>query len=157
MSKYFRTLHLQDKYLSPKSLVYIFLFFLISSCNRGKVTEQFQKIELNQLQAGGLAIDYPQTGTIFPPEFPAPEFLWNDSLNKSMRWHVRFSTGKGKDLYRQVVEASSWRPDSMIWNEIKTASKTDTVFLTIIGERSGFTGTKYSSGRISFSFSPDSV
>ena len=157
MSKYFRPFHLHDQYLVQKSLVYLFLVFILISCKTGKVDEQFQKIDLNQLQPVGLTIDYPRSGTIFPPEFPAPEFSWSDSLNKSMRWHIQFSTGKGKKLFRKIAETSTWRPDSIAWQNIKTSSKTDPVFLTIIGEHKGVLGTKYSSGRISFSFSQDSV
>jgi len=157
MSKYFRPIHLHDQYLVQKSLVYLFLVFILSSCKTGKVNEQFQKIDLNQLQPIGLTIDYPGSGTIFPPEFPAPEFSWIDSLNKSMRWHIQFSTGKGKELFRKIAETSTWWPDSIAWQNIKTASKTDSVFLTIIGEHNSIFGTRYSSGRISFSFSQDSV
>ena len=114
-------------------------------------------MEKNQLQPFGIAIDYPQEGTIFPPEFPAPEFLWNDTLNVSARWHIRFSTTSGKELYQKIVESSTWRPDSAVWQSIKTISRTDTVFLTIIGEHRGIFGAKYSSGRVGFSISQDSV
>jgi len=41
----------------------------------------FQKILSNQLHPFGITVDYPGEGTIFPPEFPAPEFLWKDTLN----------------------------------------------------------------------------
>ncbi len=148
---------MQDLKLFQKPLVVSFLFFLMCSCHKGHVNDQFQSMERNELQPFGIAIDYPQEGTIFPPEFPAPEFLWNDTLNVSARWHIRFSTTSGKELYRKIVESSTWRPDSAVWQSIKTISRTDTVFLTIIGEHRGIFGAKYSSGRVGFSISQDSV
>jgi tetratricopeptide (TPR) repeat protein len=96
-------------------------------------------------------------GTIFPPEFPAPEFLWKDTLETSVRWHIRLLTKSGKELYGKIVEASTWRPDSVVWSNIKSISAAEPVSLTIIGEHKKILGAKYSSGKISFSFSKDSV
>jgi tetratricopeptide (TPR) repeat protein len=157
MSKYFRTINLLDQKLFQKPLVVSILVFFICSCNNKHVNDQFQNIEKTQLHPFGIAIDYPKDGTIFPPEFPAPEFLWNDTLNASAHWHIRFSTRSGKELYRKIVESPTWRPDSAVWLNIKTISGTDPVSLTIIGEHNRILGTKYSSGRIFFTFSQDSV
>jgi tetratricopeptide (TPR) repeat protein len=157
MLKYFRTINLGDLMIIQKLLVIPFLVLLICSCNNKRVNEQFQNIENNRLQPIGIAIDYPKEGTIFPPEFPAPEFFWNDTLNASVRWYIRFSTRSGKELYRRIVESSTWRPDSAVWLHIKTISGTEPVFITMVGEHKGIFGAKYSSGRVSFSFSKDSV
>jgi tetratricopeptide (TPR) repeat protein len=157
MSKYFRTINFQDQGLLQKLLIISFLVIFICSCTNVHVDDQFKKIISNQLHPFGITVDYPGEGTIFPPEFPAPEFLWKDTLNTPAHWHIRFSTRSGKELYRKIVELPSWRPDSAVWNKIKTISGTDPVSLTIIGEHKGFPGSKYSSGRVSFSFSEDSV
>lgn len=122
-----------------------------------KVDDQFQSIEKNQVQLSGISIDYPKDGTIFPPEFPSPQFSWNDTLIESAKWHIRFSTQSGKELYREITESPLWRPDSAVWLNIKTASANEAVFFTIIGEHEGIPGNKHSSGRISLSFSKDSV
>jgi len=157
MSKYFRTINLQDQHLFQKPLVVSFLFFFICSCNNVHVNDQFRNLEKNQLHPFGITIDYPKDGTIFPPEFPAPEFLWNDTLSKSAHWHIRLLTQSGKELIRKTVETTAWRPDSADWRNIKTVSGIDPVSLTIIGEHKGILGAKYLSGRIFFSFSHDSV
>jgi hypothetical protein len=157
MSKYFRTINFQDQGLLQKLLIISFLVIFICSCTNVHVDDQFKKIISNQLHPFGITVDYHGEGTIFPPEFPAPEFLWKDTLNTPAHWHIRFSTRSGKELYRKIVELPSWRPDSAVWNKIKTISGTDPVSLTIIGEHKGFPGSKYSSGRVSFSFSEDSV
>jgi tetratricopeptide (TPR) repeat protein len=157
MSKYFRTIDLQNQQLFQKSLYFFFLGFFICSCNKVHVDDQFQNIEKNQIHPLGIDIDYPKEGTIFPPEFPAPEFLWHDTLNASARWHIRLLTQSGKEIYRKIVKSPAWKPDSAVWLNVKNVSTTNPVSLTIIGEHKGIRGTKYSSGRIFFSFSQDSV
>ena len=39
-------------------------------------------------QTGRLAIDYPLTGSVFPPEFPPPTFLWRDTVPGVNVWIV---------------------------------------------------------------------
>ncbi len=157
MSKYFRTINFRGQHLFRSLLIITFLIFYICSCKNINVDDQFQSIEKNQLPLSGITIDYPKEGTIFPPEFPSPQFSWNDTLNASAKWHIRLSTQSGKELYRESIESSTWRPDSAVWLNIKTASATEPVFFTIIGEQKGIFGNKYSSGKVFFSFSKDSV
>ena len=33
-----------------------------------------------------ITVDYPQAGSIFPPELPAPTFLWRDPAGKEVQW-----------------------------------------------------------------------
>jgi tetratricopeptide (TPR) repeat protein len=157
MSGYFKMINFQDRLLLRKIFAASFLVLLMSSCNKMHVNNQFQKIEGNQIHPSGIVINYPQEGTIFPPEFPAPEFSWNDTLNSSAQWHIRLLTQGGKEIYRKTVGSSVWRPDSASWQNIKTVSASHTVSITIIGAHKGILGGKYTSGRISFSFSRDSV
>ena len=35
-----------------------------------------------------IAIDYPQEGSIFPPEITAPTFLWRDPAENAGRWRI---------------------------------------------------------------------
>lgn len=157
MSKYHKKFHLQNQQLFQKSLVFSFLLLFISSCNKVQIDDQFQKIQKNELNPLGIVIDYPLEGTLFPPEFPAPEFIWNDTLNTSSRWHIRLFSQSGKELYRKIIESPAWRPDSADWLHIKTVSKTNPVSFLILGEHRSIFGTKYSSGKGNFSFSQDSV
>jgi tetratricopeptide (TPR) repeat protein len=157
MSKYFKAISLNNLHLVKRSLIIAFLIFYIFSCKNGSVDNQFQSIEKNQLHPSGATIDYPQEGTIFPPEFPAPQFLWHDTLRASMQWHIRLSTQSGKELYQEITESPTWRPDSAVWLNIKTVSATEPVFFTIIGVHKHLLGSNYSSGRVSFCFSKDSV
>lgn len=157
MSKYSRVIDFQCRYLFQRSWIITFLILYISSCKNLNVDEQFQYIEKNQLYLTGITIEYPKEGTVFPPEFPSPQFSRKDTLNPSAKWYIRLSTKNGKELHRETVDLSIWRPDSVVWQNIKTAVETEPVFFTIIGNQKGIRGSKYSSGRISFSFSEDSV
>ncbi|MGW8317215.1 MAG: hypothetical protein ACWGNV_16580, partial [Bacteroidales bacterium] len=157
MSIYSEAISFQGQSFAQRSLIIIFFIFSIYSCKNLNVDDQFQSIEENQRHHSGIHIDYPKEGTIFPPEFPSPQFSWTDTLNASEKWHIRLSTQEGAELHRAITESATWRPDSAVWTNIKTASAAEPVFFTIVGENKGILGNKYSSGRISFSFSKDSV
>jgi tetratricopeptide (TPR) repeat protein len=127
------------------------------SCNNTFIDKQFQSIEKNQLTPVGITFSYPGEGTIFPPEFPSPEFLWKDTLNTPATWHISLVTQSGKELYHKIVESAAWRPDSAVWQNIKAVSASEPVSIIIIGAHKRILGGKYSSGRSSFSISKDSV
>ncbi|MCX6303211.1 MAG: hypothetical protein NTW82_13620, partial [Bacteroidia bacterium] len=157
MSKYSRTIHFPDQRVFQKVVVASFLVLLICSCKRAHLNNQFQYLENNQIHPSGIVIEYPREGTIFPPEFPAPEFSWNDTLNIPAHWHIRLLTRSGEELYRKIVESPTWRPDSAVWLNIKTVSASEPVSITIVGVPNSILGHELSSGRVSFSFSKDSV
>ena len=119
MSKFLLTDNMPDVKLIQKFFIISLLVFLISSCNNSKLNDKFRSIENNKAELTGIAINYPADGTIFPPEFPSPQFLWKDSLNSSAKWHIRFSTPQGKEILSAITESSSWRPDSADWQNIK--------------------------------------
>ena len=45
--------------------------------------------------AAALAIDYPRTGSIFPPEITPPTFLWHDGAEPADRWRIDVSFADG--------------------------------------------------------------
>jgi hypothetical protein len=47
-------------------------------------------------QPGRTAIDYPGEGAIFPPEFPAPAFLWRDAVQGATVWTIEVTFGGGQ-------------------------------------------------------------
>lgn len=155
MIKYFKAIRVQRLFQSY--LILSLISLSVYSCNSGNIDEQFLSLENNQQGLPKISIDYPLEGSIFPPEFPSPLFSWNDSLNASEKWHLRLSSKSGKELHRESIDSPSWRPDSAIWQNVKAASDTETVFLSLIGENKGVFVKKYSSAKLSFSFSSDSV
>jgi hypothetical protein len=90
-----------------------------------------------------ITIDYPAAGSVFPPEFPPPEFLWRDAAF----WSVEAifadgapstrTTARGEpmrlgpldprcassaELSVQQRNTRSWRPDAETWTAIKRHS-----------------------------------
>ncbi len=38
-----------------------------------------------------ITIDYPAEGSVFPPEIPAPTFLWRDANEDATFWHLNIA------------------------------------------------------------------
>jgi tetratricopeptide (TPR) repeat protein len=156
MDRIFEVSKLKVRILLLKRIVFIFLTLCLFSCNKG-IEEKFNKLNTGSVKPFGITVNYPQNGTIFPPEIPAPEFSWKDTLSGQNKYHISISTDKGEKFFTQTVNTLNWRPDSLVWKAIKSSSNHENVFFTIVGESSGILNKKYSSGKISFSFSPDSI
>ena len=99
----------------------------------------------------GLVIDYPLEGSIFPPDFSAPTFLWRDDDPGAREWRieVRFADGsapvriaspgplmrvgeidpravadtnKLPELTPQQAASHTWKPEPALWEAIKKHS-----------------------------------
>ena len=100
-------------------LFFIFLLTLFfSSCKNGRVEDQFLSIEKKQIIPSGIIIDYPIKGTVFPPEFQAPQFLWTDTIIGSGRWYIRILNSNGQELCNGITDTLAWRPDPVLWENI---------------------------------------
>ncbi len=133
-----------------------------------------------------ITIDYPIQGSIFPPEFPAPNLLWRDADDTADSWEIRISFSDGASPIRTVSSgegmrvgevdsaclsstnepptltpeqamAHSWRPDDTTWAAIKEHSSGHPATITIAGYRQSEPNTVVSRGRVSISTSTDSV
>jgi tetratricopeptide (TPR) repeat protein len=135
----------------------ILTIMLVISCKNSWIEDQFKSIESNQSLPGGIIMEYPLEGTIFPPEIPEPLFLWNDNQTQSGKWHIRISLEKGEIILHEIVESPSWRPGLAVWEMIKQVSGNQPIYFTIIGNKRKSGGKEFISGRTSFSFSKDSV
>jgi tetratricopeptide (TPR) repeat protein len=119
--------------------------------------DELQKIEDNRIKPSGIAIDYPKDSTLFPPEIQAPHFIWKDSNNKTEQWYIRLSTRNGSKIYSGIVKSSEWRPDSATWVSLKAKSEFGPVSFTVAGAGRRTSDGKYSTGKVTFSFSRDFV
>src|SRR5208282_4161365 len=45
--------------------------------------------------AAAIIVDYPQDGSIFPPEITPPTFLWRDAAKSATSWRIDISFGPG--------------------------------------------------------------
>ena len=96
----------------------------------------------------GVTIDYPESGSIFPPEFPPPRFEWRDDIPEATEWRIEVTfadgsaplrfrskgekmrigeidpecvadTNKPPTLTPRQAAAHTWRPDPADWETIK--------------------------------------
>ena len=54
--------------------------------------------------AAGITIDYPVTGSVFPPDMAAPTFLWHDGTEGVVSWRVEFAFADGKPGLVRTLE-----------------------------------------------------
>jgi tetratricopeptide (TPR) repeat protein len=133
-----------------------------------------------------ITIDYPAEGSIFPPEFPAPTWLWRDAGDKAVTWAINVTfadgspsitmesageqmrigksdprcispTNKPPALTPEQAVAHTWTPDSAIWSAIKERSVGRPTMVVITGHRRGDSKTVVSRGRVSITTSRDPV
>ena len=135
----------------------VFTAAVLWSCANRQIDDELQKIEKNQVKPSGIAIDYPIDSTIFPPEIEAPRFIWKDTDNKAAKWYIRLSTQDGSKIFSGIVKSPEWKPDSATWANLKARSGYRPVSFTVAGAGKRVPGGKYSTGKISFSISRDSV
>jgi tetratricopeptide (TPR) repeat protein len=147
------------------------------------------KREQGQISAPptGISIDYPAQGSIFPPEFPAPVFLWRDPDSLAVRWTVTItfaddtaallkfesageririgesdprcvsSSNEPPSLTPEQAAAHTWLPDSATWAFIKKHSIDRPATVTITGFQQKKSSLIVSRGQVSLKTSRDSV
>jgi tetratricopeptide (TPR) repeat protein len=135
---------------------------------------------------GSITIDYPAEGSIFPPDFPAPTWLWRDLADQSESWEVTITFSDGSPAIRaesagprmrvgdidprcvsatnkppaltpEQAEAHTWVPDSATWSAIKQHSAGHPAAVVITGHRQGDPKPITSRGGISIQTSIDPV
>jgi tetratricopeptide (TPR) repeat protein len=133
-----------------------------------------------------ITIDYPQDGSIFPPEIGPPEFLWRDSADPIAFWEIEISfadhawtihavshgerprigkidsecvasTNAPPTLTPEMAAAHAWRPDAATWRTIQRHSVASAAMVTILGFRGNGGGQPVSRGRIAIHTSRDAV
>ena len=109
-----------------------------------------------------ITVDYPEDGSIFPPEITAPTFLWRDSGQGAKEWRIEVSfadglpgievkargerlsigqidprcvatTNEPPKLTPQQAAARTWIPDAATWVAIKKRSTEHPATVTITG------------------------
>ena len=137
----------------------------------------------NALEPAAIVIDYPAPGSVFPPEFPAPEFLWRDTAKASSSWSIEVAFPDGTAPIRAnargermrpgpidsrcltpsnappAVNADirTWRPDLATWIAIKQHSTAGPATILIKGYADSAVHELVSSGQVAIQTSTDSV
>jgi Flp pilus assembly protein TadD len=131
-----------------------------------------------------IIIDYPEEGSIFPPEIVAPTFLWRDSAERTRAWLIEVAFADGAPAIRvrsagerlrigeidprcvsatnepprltaQQAAAHSWIPDPAVWSAIKRHSVAHPATVTISGFRDGKLRNPVSGGTVAIQTSND--
>jgi tetratricopeptide (TPR) repeat protein len=134
------------------------------------------------------AIDvvYPADGSIFPPDFTAPTFLWRDKNAKANHWAIEITASSGSEPLRfscpgdppppGEIDAKcvsktneiftrpadkgplhSWTPDAKTWKRIQKQCSRPGATVIILGFGDDRSSKALSTGRIAISVSPDPV
>jgi tetratricopeptide (TPR) repeat protein len=82
-----------------------------------------------------LTIDYPTSGTVFPPDIVAPAFRWASDDPDVRTWQVRIDLDDGKKFLQAAATASPWTPTVDQWQEIKNRSVSGNATVTVTGLR----------------------
>ena len=137
-------------------------------------------------ETNAIAIDYPLPDSIFPPEFPAPEFLWRDAAKAAASWRIEVifsdgaesihttsqgermrlgpvdsrclsSTNAPPKLTAEQAEARTWRPDAATWTTMKHHSVAAPATIIISGYGDANGQDLVSSGKVAIQTSADPV
>ena len=140
----------------------------------------------DQAQLARITIDYPEEGSIFPPEITPPTFIWHDAAPTATAWQIDvvFSNGsaamqlkapgermhigeidtrcisntnKLPELTPQQASAWTWKPEDATWDAIKQHSREHPATVTITGWGGAGAEAAVSRGKVVFQTSQDPV
>jgi len=136
--------------------------------------------------AAGVTVDYPEPGSIFPPEFPPPQFEWRDDVQETREWRIEVTfadgaaplqfrsngekmrlgeidpdgiaeTNRPPTLLPRQAAGHTWRPEPAAWETIKRHSVRSPASITIEGYAPASPDRQLSLGRTSLRTSADRV
>ena len=105
----------------------------------------------------GLSFIYPFNGALFPPEFPAPTFMWNDLNVSHNRWLIEIRTQNKAYHYYEFTDKTSWVPAAAQWDSIKSLSDHGKIIIMVKTVSSGDREKDDKSAHIHISVSKDEV
>jgi Tfp pilus assembly protein PilF len=133
-----------------------------------------------------ITVDYPNDGSLFPPDFAPPTWLWRDPDDSATWWEIeaRFADGSAPlrmettgprmtvgEIDPRAVAATNqppaltpvqaaartWVPDDAVWSAIKQHSVRGPATVTFVGHRADDAKTVVSRGQVTISTSRDPV
>ncbi len=82
---------------------------------------------------GRIMMEYPLDGTLFPPEISVPAFRWKDENARADLWLVSIEFADGRERINCFSPQSDWRPETQVWEQIKSRSVAGPAVVTVIG------------------------
>lgn len=136
--------------------------------------------------SASITIDYPEDGSIFPPEITSPTFLWRDGEASAKTWRIEITFADGSEtihvdspgdpmrmgeidprcisdtnqppsLTPEQAAAHTWTPNATLWATIKQHSVERPATVSIAGFRNSGQDTPVSQGRVTLATSKDPV
>jgi hypothetical protein len=106
---------------------------------------------------GGLTIQYPLDGTLFPPELPAPTLRWTDDGGKTDAWVVTVRFADGSPPVSLLADSRAARFPESDWDRIKQKSVDAAAELAVLGVNRRAPHTILTGARIRIATSRDPV
>ncbi len=137
-------------------------------------------------QTASITIDYPAEGSVYPPDFAPPTFIWRDPDDRATVWQIRVTFTNGSreillespgdrmsvgeidprcvsptnrlpELTPAQAQARIWKPDAGTWTRIQRASVESAATVTVSGFRDRDFRHPLSTGRVTIQTSQDPV
>ncbi|MFC2138085.1 TolB family protein [Bacteroidota bacterium] len=113
--------------------------------------------EYNKRDNKGLNIIYPFNGSLFPPEFPSPTFIWNDMDEYTTSWKISLSTYNNELVISEIVNEQKWQPEKDQWDSLKLLSNNKNISVKLHRYTSEGNKQNKEKTKINIGFSKDSV
>jgi hypothetical protein len=136
--------------------------------------------------ASAITIDYPATGSVFPPDFVPPTIEWRDADPRARLWVVDFVFGDGAAPVRAKSHGErlqlgpidercakagavtpkltpnqeaghAWKPDAATWDKVKKHGVQQPVTMRFLGYEDDKAKNLVSSGQVTLRISSDPV
>ncbi|MGO9862693.1 MAG: tetratricopeptide repeat protein [Terriglobales bacterium] len=159
---------------------------IASALAAGSPAAPLQSADSLLVKSATITIDYPEDGSIFPPEITPPTFLWRDPQASAKIWRIEIAFADGSEpiraishgepmhiseidprcvsntnrppsLTKEQAVAHTWTPDAATWATIKTHSVERPATVAIIGLGGGASGDPVSQGHVTLITSKDPV
>lgn len=78
-----------------------------------------------------LKFSYPFQNALFPNDFTAPTFYWNDGLANVKSWKVTVELKSSEKTFTAIVTKDQWKPEISAWDSIKSLSKNKDVLVQV--------------------------
>jgi tetratricopeptide (TPR) repeat protein len=145
------------------------------------------RISLADAAWAPITIDYPEDGSIFPPDMAAPFFVWRDAAADTAVWRIEIAFPDGSaafsvktkgerrlhmgeidpccvglpdelpKLTAREASARGWRPDARTWAAIKSHAIGRPAIVTVTGLRQENAAATVSRGQVTMQISQDPV
>ena len=141
------------------SAVLLSLFFF-SGCGPGEPDAEklWQTYFSGAESYPDLELLHPLSGTLFPPEMPAPRIIWNkDSAAACDSWLIAVSSGNGNPVCLNITSFPNYRLPEDKWEIIKKRFAKEEADLTVLGFQKENPGEILAAGKSTFMISTDPV